>query len=136
MPGLQGPPRAYSQAGGRRDGQAPGGATDEPAADVRRRHGRGAAVEAARGRRSRPSDLVSAVHPAYGLEEESAGLLRAGGWTIAFTMRGSVVLAPISLAVVPQQSMYDVSRYRRTGGRLGLNLVRCDVFMYCIFSAL
>ena len=23
-----------------------------------------------------------------------------------------------------------------TGGRLGLNLVRCEVFMYCIFSAL
>ena len=102
MPGLQGPPRhralTAKRVGGA-IGQAPGGATDEPAADVRRRHGRGAAVEAARGRRSRPSDLVSAVHPAYGLEEESAGLLRAGGWTIAFTMRGSVVLAPISLAV-------------------------------------
>ena len=28
------------------------------------------------------------------------------------------------------------SRRQGKGGRLGLNLVRCEVFMYCIFSAL
>ena len=37
-----------------------------------------------------------------------------------------------SLRPVFGKVAYSISK----GGRLGLNLVRCEVFMYCIFSAL